>query len=63
MRGHGARQFLCDRLFYALEILQNLMVPEADNAEALRHKPALAGGVMTGPYGVLSTVDLDDQAM
>ena len=63
MREYGTRQFLCDRLFYALDILQNLMVPEADNAQAVRHKPALAGGVMAGPYGVLSAVDLDDQAM
>jgi hypothetical protein len=45
---------------HAFQILQHIVVPEAKYAEALRLERLRAGEI--GLWGVLTAIDLDDQA-
>jgi hypothetical protein len=49
------------RLQYAVEILQNVVVPEAEDAIALCVHDAGAGDIMGALLVVLSAVDFDDE--
>ena len=51
-----------DRLYDAVDILHDVVVPESQNAKAMFGEPSIAGGVASA-LGVLAAIDLDDKAL
>lgn len=57
------RELFQYRLAYALYILQNFIIPEAQNSESFSIEELGSLPVVLGHLGMLAAVDLDDESM
>ena len=58
----GVAKSLQNRLEHAVRVAEHVIVPKAQDPKTLALKPGAARGVRFHPVGVLSPIDLDDQA-
>jgi hypothetical protein len=63
LRRHSGTEGLQDDLDDALSVAEDIAVPEAQHTEALSFEPAGPCLIAGEPQRVLSTVDLDDEAL
>ena len=61
MRGGPIRERSLDGRDDAIEVAQNIVVPEADDAPALYFEVAGPGFVVGGALAVLAAIDFDDE--
>lgn len=54
---------LLDRLQNTFEVLEDVVVPEPDDAKSVRFEPCSSLGVGFGALSMLSAVDFDDEAL
>ncbi len=58
----GVAKSLQNRLEHAVRVAEHVIVPKAQDPKSLTLEPGAARGVRFHPVGVLSPIDLDDQA-
>ncbi len=57
----GVNECLDDRLHHTIQIFQNIIVPESQNAKSFFSQPAITVCVVRKLIAMLPTIDFDDQ--